>query len=273
MATYVIGDVQGCFDPLCRLLDLFEFNPANDSLWFAGDLVNRGPQSLQTLRFIKNLGASATCILGNHDLHLLVVAAGFSKIKKGDTIGEILDAPDREELLEWLRQQKLFHRKNEFAMVHAGLLPQWDVSQAQALSDEVALVLQSDDYKEFLRVLYGNEPRHWDNALTGFDRLRVIVNAMTRLRLCSLNGEMEFQYKLAPHPLQMPIDFLPWFDIPHRASLSSTIIFGHWASLGFLQKDNVICLDSGCVWGRKLSALRLEDRRIFQTGCEALARH
>jgi len=270
VATYAIGDVQGCYDALRRLLDVVQFDPPRDNLWLVGDLVNRGPQSLETLRYIISLGDAAISVLGNHDLHLLVAASGYTKKYPGDTLDSILEAPDRDELLHWLRQQKLMHADPRvgFAMVHAGLLPQWDISKALALAAEAETVLRGDHHDDFLRPLYGNQPSAWHDDLAGDDRLRVIVNAMTRMRLCSAEGKMEFTHKVAP--VNMPPGFMPWYDAPGRASAGTPIIFGHWASLGVLLRADVIGLDSGCVWGRKLSALRLEDRRIFQCGCGAI---
>jgi bis(5'-nucleosyl)-tetraphosphatase (symmetrical) len=272
MATYAIGDVQGCYDPLRRLLDIVQFDPPRDTLWFVGDLVNRGPQSLETLRFIISLGDSAISVLGNHDLHLLVAASGYTKQYPGDTMEGILAAPDRNDLLHWLRQQKLMHADTDkgYAMVHAGLLPQWSIDKALTLAAEAESVLRGDNHDDFLRPLYGNKPSAWHDDLTGDDRLRVIVNAMTRMRLCTAGGDMEFRHKLAPVPGTMPEGFMPWYDVPGRASAGMPILFGHWASLGVLLRPDVIGLDSGCVWGRKLSALRLEDRRLFQCGCSAL---
>lgn len=270
MATYAIGDVQGCYDALRRLLDIVQFDPPRDTLWLVGDLVNRGPQSLETLRYIISLGDAAISVLGNHDLHLLVAASGYTKKYPGDTLDSILEAPDRDALLHWLRQQKLMHADPRvgFAMVHAGLLPQWDIAKALALAAEAETVLRGDYHDDFLRPLYGNKPSAWHDDLAGDDRLRVIVNAMTRMRLCSAAGEMEFTHKVAP--VNMPPGFMPWYDVPGRASAGTPIIFGHWASLGVLLRADVIGLDSGCVWGRKLSALRLEDRRMFQCGCGAI---
>ena len=268
MATYAIGDLQGCCDPLKRLLDLVKFDPPHDQVWLVGDLVNRGPQSAETLRFIISLGDAAVPILGNHDLHLLVAASGYTKQYLGDTLRDILDAPDRDALLYWLRQQKMMHvdRTLGFAMVHAGLLPQWSIDKALALACEVETVLRGDDPDAFLRPLYGNKPSAWHDDLTGDDRLRVIVNAMTRMRLCTAAGDMEFTHKLAP--VNMPTGYMPWYDVPGRASAQMPVLFGHWASLGVLLRPDVIGLDSGCVWGRKLTAMRLEDRRVYQCGCE-----
>ncbi len=265
MATYAIGDLQGCCDPLKRLLDQVKFDPARDQVWLVGDLVNRGPQSAETLRFIRGLGNAAVPILGNHDLHLLVAASGYTKQYAGDTLADVLDAPDREELLHWLRQQKLMHADRGYAMVHAGLLPQWGIAKALSLAGEVEAVLRGDDHDAFLRPLYGNKPSAWHDKLTGDDRLRVIVNAMTRMRLCNADGNMEFTHKLAP--VNMPPGYMPWYDVPGRASADTPVLFGHWASLGLLLRDDVVGLDSGCVWGRKLTAMRLEDRRVFQCAC------
>jgi bis(5'-nucleosyl)-tetraphosphatase (symmetrical) len=265
VATYAIGDVQGCYDALRRLLDIVSFDPPRDSVWFVGDLVNRGPQSRETLRYIISLGDAAVSVLGNHDLHLLVAASGYTKVYPGDTFQDVLNAPDREELLHWLRQQKLMHVDRGYAMVHAGLLPQWTIAQALALAHEAETVLRGANHDDFLRPLYGNLPSRWSEALSGDDRQRVIVNAMTRMRLSTADGEMEFRHKLGP--VDMPPGFMPWYEVPGRASRGTPILFGHWASLGVLLREDVIGLDSGCVWGRKLTALRLEDRRTFQCGC------
>ena len=264
MATYAVGDVQGCYDALRRLLDLVQFDPSRDTLWLVGDLVNRGPQSAATLRFIKGLGSSAVALIGNHDFHLLVAAYGHSKQYPGDTLDDVLNAPDRDELLHWLRRQKLMHAEGGYAMVHAGLLPQWSIKKAIELAAEVETAVRGDDIDAFLRPLYGNLPNAWDDTLRGDERLRVIVNAMTRMRLCTSNGEMEFKHKLAP--INMPSGYMAWFDVPSRASADTTIVFGHWASAGVVLQPGVIGLDSGCVWGRKLTAVRLEDRRLFQCG-------
>jgi bis(5'-nucleosyl)-tetraphosphatase (symmetrical) len=270
MATYAIGDVQGCYDALRRLLDIVHFDPPRDRVWFVGDLVNRGPQSLETLRYIISLGDNAVSILGNHDLHLLVAAAGYTKRYPGDTIDAILEAPDRDQLLHWLRAQKLMHVGEGYAMVHAGLLPQWSIDKALSLAREAEAVLRGDHHDDFLRPLYGNRPSRWSDDLAGDDRQRVIVNALTRMRLCNAEGEMEFSHKLAP--VNMPPGFMPWYEVPNRLSRGTPVLFGHWASLGVLLREDVIGLDSGCVWGRKLTAIRLKDRRTFQCGCGGLPR-
>jgi bis(5'-nucleosyl)-tetraphosphatase (symmetrical) len=268
MATLAIGDVQGCYDQLMRLLERAGYDERRDVLWFVGDLVNRGPQSAQTLRFAKRLGDRQVTVLGNHDLALMVVAAGIKKPHRGDTFDELLAAPDREELLDWLRRQKMMHAGDGWAMVHAGLLPQWSIARALDLAREVEDALQGPGYREFLAHMYGNEPARWRDDLAGHDRLRVIVNAMSRLRLVTPDGAMEFSYKLGL--AGVPAGYLPWYDAPGRASRDGRVIFGHWAALGLLVRGDVVCLDSGCVWGRALTALRLEDGRVFQLDCPEL---
>jgi len=269
MATYAIGDIQGCHEALDRLLDAIRFDPATDRLWLVGDLVNRGPNSLATLRFVRSLGSGATTILGNHDLHLITVAAGYARLHRGDTLDEVLAAPDCDELLDWLRQQRLMHVQDGVAMVHAGLLPQWTVEQALALAREFEAALRAPEYRDLLSTMYGNLPDAWSDDLVGADRLRVIVNAMTRMRLCTHDGRMEFTHKGSADNL--PEGFVPWFNVPERRSRDSLVIFGHWSALGLFPTRNVIGLDSGCLWGGALSALRLEDRKIFQVRCPALA--
>lgn len=268
MSTYAVGDVQGCYDELRRLLDSVSFDPSRDTLWLVGDLVNRGPRSLETLRYARSLGDRAVTVLGNHDLNLLAVAAGVRKKHRGDTVEDILRAPDREELLLWLRTRKLMHAAQGYAMVHAGLLPQWTIERALALAAEVEAALRGPDYTELVEKMYGNAPTAWDERLTGFDRLRVIVNAMARLRLCDAEGNMEFTHRDAP--VNVPEGYMPWFDVPGRASAETPVVCGHWAALGLLVRDDLVSLDSGCVWGRELSAVRLEDRRLFQCDCRAL---
>ena len=268
MATLAIGDVQGCYDQLMRLLEIAGYDEKRDVLWFVGDLVNRGPQSAQTVRFVKKLGARQVTVLGNHDLALLVIAAGIRKPHRGDTFDELLAATDREELIDWLRYQKMMHAGDGYAMVHAGLLPQWSVAQALALAREVEMALQGPDYREFLANMYGNEPTRWRDDLTGYERLRVIINAMSRMRLVTPEGAMEFSHKTGLAGL--PAGYLPWYDAPRRTSRAERVIFGHWAALGLIVREDVVCLDSGCVWGRALTALRLEDRRIYQLECPEL---
>ncbi len=266
MATYAIGDVQGCYTALRRLLDKIDFDPARDRLWLVGDLVNRGPNSLEVLRFVKSLGTRAVTVLGNHDLHLLVVAGGHVEPHRGDTLDPILKAPDRDELIDWLRRRKMMHAAGRYALVHAGLVPQWTTKRALALAREVEAALQRDDYGEFLRNMYGNQPDRWRDDLEGYDRLRVITNVLTRIRLCTADGRMEFKHKKAP--VNMPPGFVPWFDAPRRRNRTTKVLFGHWAALGLYTKSNVVCLDTGCVWGRKLTAMRLRDGKLFDCGSD-----
>ena len=267
MATYVIGDIQGCFDELQRLLVAIGFKRNSDRLWFVGDLVNRGPQSLETLRFVKDLGSSAVTVLGNHDLHLIMLAEGFAKRRDDDTLDTVLAAPDRDSLLAWLRSLPLLHRDGKHVLVHAGLLPQWSVAVAQTAGSEVERALRGTGYRDFLSSLYGSKPDRWSDDLQGNDRLRVIVNAMTRLRFCSPKGVMEFKTKGETD--KAPRGFLPWFDVPDRNSSGATIVCGHWSAVGVKLAPDLIMLDSGCVWGGKLTAIRLEDRRLFQVECRA----
>ena len=267
MAIYAVGDLQGCFEPLQRLLDQIGFDPAFDTLWLVGDLVNRGPDSLAALRFVQALGDAAITVLGNHDLHLLAVAEGFEKLKRDDTLEDILHADDRDELLDWLRHRPLMHFGAGFAMVHAGLLPGWSITRALELAAEAEAMLHGPSYRSFLAKMYGNQPPRWDESLGGYDRLRVIVNAMTRLRACTADGVMEFSHK--GRPADMPEGYVPWFAAPDRRSRDTPIVFGHWSSLGLVESDNVYCLDTGCLWGRRLTALRLDDRRLFHVSCRA----
>ena len=273
MAIYAVGDIQGCHTELVQLLDKIHFDPVSDRLWLVGDLVNRGPGSLEVLRLVKSLGDSAITVLGNHDLHLLAVAAGEGRLHRGDTLDEILAAPDRDELMDWLRHQRLLHVEGDFVLVHAGLLPGWTVPQAASLAREVEAALQGDDYVDFLAHMYGNKPNAWNDDLTGYKRLRVITNALTRMRICTPAGEMEFDFKAELH--NIPAAYLPWFEMPNRASSLSTVIFGHWSALGLMLKDNAVALDSGCLWGGPLTAFRLEDREVIQVACSnsSVAKH
>jgi bis(5'-nucleosyl)-tetraphosphatase (symmetrical) len=265
MATYAIGDLQGCFIAFRRLLDIIHFDPAHDRLWLVGDIVNRGPDSLSLLRYIKQAGDCMVMVLGNHDLHLLMVAAGMAESHPNDTLQSILAAPDREELLDWLRQQKLLHVENSFVMVHAGLLPAWSVAQAQQLAGEVETALRHGNGRELLAHMYGNEPNYWQENWSGYARLRVIINAMTRMRACTVDGYMNFALKGEPQSL--PAGYIPWFDHPLRTSRDHIVICGHWSALGLHITDNLIALDTGCVWGRQLTAIRLEDRKVLQFSC------
>lgn len=264
--TYAIGDIQGCFSALELLLEQIRFDPARDRLWFVGDLVNRGPESARVLRFVKGLGPTAVTVLGNHDLHLLAVAEGCTRPRRDDTFQEILAAPDREELLVWLRHQRLIYRRNGFVLVHAGLLPQWTVSCAEGLAQEVEAALRSAEHRAFLSFLYQKRrPRKWSDDLAGMERLVTIATTLTRLRICSASGQLDFSFTGPPG--QAPKGFLPWFEIPGRASAEATIICGHWAALGLVVRHNLVALDGGCVWGRRLVAVRLEDRHVFQVAC------
>lgn len=262
MSHYVVGDIQGCYAEFAQLLDTIAFDPARDRLWLVGDLVNRGPDSLSVLRRVKSLGAAATTVLGNHDLHLLIVAAGHRALHPRDTLAPILAAPDRDELLDWLRRRPLVVLEGELLLVHAGLLPSWTPAHAVALSREVETVLSSPMRNDFLRCLYGDQPAQWNNALTGFDRLRVIVNACTRLRFCSANDAMEFKEKRSPE--HSPPGFAPWFAHPERKSAGVTVLCGHWSTLDLVFAPNVVMLDSGCLWGGTLTAVRLDDACLFQ---------
>ncbi len=271
MATYAIGDLQGCYPSFQQLLELIQFNPQQDQLWLAGDIVNRGPDSLSLLRFIKQAGDAVIMVLGNHDLHLLMVAAGLAKMRSKDTLQPILDAPDGAELLFWLRQQRLFYTDGDYAMVHAGLLPSWSIKQAKQLAHEVEHALRQDDFQDTFSQLYGNTPDSWCDDYEGYQRLRVIINAMTRMRVCTSDGKMSFTFK--GNPGDIPSGYFAWFDVPDRASKNTTIVCGHWSALGLYQTENIIALDTGCVWGGHLTAIRLQDRKIFQVPCgESVAR-
>jgi bis(5'-nucleosyl)-tetraphosphatase (symmetrical) len=234
-------------------------------LWLVGDLINRGSGSLEVLRWVFDHQSSIVSVLGNHDLHTLVVAEGFVNAHRSDTIQPLLDAPDADTLLSWLRHQPLLHFANDHLMVHAGLLPAWTPSQAQLLGQEVHQALCADNYREFLKHMYGNQPVQWDEALTGWDRLRVITNAMTRLRICSQAGEMEFKFK--GELSNRPAGYVPWFEIAGRASADTPVIFGHWSALGLHMANNVYALDTGCLWGGALTALRVDDKAVFQVPC------
>ena len=275
MAMYLIGDVQGCDAALARLLARLDFSPSRDTLYLLGDLVNRGPDSLGVLRRLQALGDSARCLLGNHDLHLLAVAHGVRPPHRHDTLGAVLAAPDRPALLDWLRQQQLALHAGGCLMVHAGVLPGWDQAQTLALAAEVAEVLRGPALPAFLLEMYANQPARWHDGLSGSARLRVIVNALTRLRFCSAEGEMEFGSKDGALP--PPAGFLPWFDVPGRRTAGQLVAFGHWSTLGWLEgRSDLLSLDSGCVWGGCLSALRLgsggQPHGLIQVGCEQAQR-
>jgi len=257
MATYAIGDIQGCFDELRRLLDRLHFDPARDKLWFVGDLVNRGPLSVDVLRFIKMLGNRAVAVLGNHDLHLLALGAGNPRHASKSNLHGVLEAPDRDELLEWLRHRPVMHydTKKRFALVHAGLPPQWDLEQALSCARELERTLRGPNYRDYLHDMYGNEPSRWSESLTGMDRLRFITNCVTRLRFCDLEGNLDLREKGIPGT--QPPHLLPWFSHPDRATRDVRIICGHWSALGYVAKNNVWALDTGCLWGSSLTAIRV----------------
>ena len=270
MALYLIGDVQGCDAPLARLLEKIAFSPSRDTLYLLGDLVNRGPDSARVLRRLIGHGDAAKSLLGNHDLSLLAVADGQRAPHKNDTMDSVLLAHDRDALLDWLRHQRMAIHAHGVLMVHGGVLPQWDVPKTLALAGEVEAVLRGPALGDFLAQMYGNEPARWDDALQGAARLRVIVNALTRLRFCTPDGVMDL--KASGGPGDAPPGCLPWFDVPGRKTAGATIAFGHWSTLGYLQRRDIIALDTGCVWGGCLSALRLDPQggahELIQVECE-----
>lgn len=257
MATYAIGDIQGCFASLEKLLLELDFDKQRDKLWFAGDLVNRGPDSLSTLRFVKALGDSAITVLGNHDLHLLAIAAEH-KPTRDKSLKKILKAKDGPDLLHWLRAQPLIHHdpELEFTIAHAGIYPSWSLSQAQEYANELHEVLRGDNYLDFIHNMYGNKPKKWKKKLTGWERLRFICNAFTRMRYCTENGKLDFKKNCTPKVEAS--DVIPWFDVPGRKMQSQRILFGHWSTLGLLKRTDVYALDTGCVWGGQLTALRID---------------
>lgn len=269
MAVYAIGDVQGCYAALRRLLDQCRFEPAVDTLWLAGDLVNRGPQSLEVLRFVSGLPRVVT-VLGNHDLHLLAVASGQAPVRKRDTFDELLAAPDRDALLAWLRGRPLLHHDDTlgYTLVHAGLLPQWDLVLARRLAAEAEHFIRHSDRNDLFTHMYGDTPDHWDDRLAGWARIRLIINAFTRLRYCDADGRLDLRPKMTPGG--QPGHLLPWFDINGRLGSNLKIVFGHWSTLGFLHTDNLLCLDTGCLWGGRLTAVRLDEpTEKFGVACEA----
>jgi bis(5'-nucleosyl)-tetraphosphatase (symmetrical) len=287
VSTYAIGDIQGSYQPLLRLLEIVRFDPAVDKLWLAGDLINRGPDSLAVLRFLYSIRSCVTAVLGNHDLHLLAVARGHRKPSSRDTLDELLRADDRDLLLDWLRHCKIFHHDAElqFSMVHAGIPPQWTLVDACAFARELEIVLHGDtgkdktdltdltnpndkNYDEYLASMYGNQPAQWHTDLRGADRLRIITNYFTRMRFCTSDGQLELATK--DDATSAPPGFAPWYSHPNRQTRNDKIIFGHWAALeGKANTKNIYALDTGCAWGGSLTALRLEDEQIFSCSCAA----
>lgn len=269
MAVYAVGDLQGCLEPLKCLLGEVDFDPLEDRLWLVGDLVNRGPQSLETLRFLYSMRDSLVCVLGNHDLHLLAVAHNIERMKKGDTLQEILDAPDRAELLDWLRLQKLMHydAERDIAMVHAGIAPQWSLKKALRRAEEVEQVLRDDTRLAlFLDGMYGNEPAKWDRELQGVARLRVITNYFTRMRFCTADGKLDLKSKEGLD--SAPPGYAPWFSHPQRRTRGQKLIFGHWAALGGqCDEPGIEALDSGCVWGNRMTLLNVDTRQRWTCDC------
>jgi bis(5'-nucleosyl)-tetraphosphatase (symmetrical) len=259
MPTYAIGDIQGCADELERLLEKLKFDPASDRVWFVGDLVNRGPRSLDALRIVRALGDAAVSVLGNHDLHLLAVAFCGTKIKRQDTLSEILSAPDRDELLHWLRQQSLVHYDATLAwtMVHAGFAPQWTLAQAQTCARELEVVLRDDHaFRDLFEHMYGDQPAQWSDDLKDWDRLRFITNCFTRLRFCDSQGKLDLKFK--GEIANAPRGLMPWFRVPGRRTRGTRIVCGHWSAIGLHEEDDVLAIDTGCVWGERLCAVRLD---------------
>ena len=269
MAVYAIGDVQGCYEDLLRLLDRIQFNPAADFLWFCGDIINRGPQSLETIRFIKSLGDSAITVLGNHDLHFLAVNYISNKPSKHDTFSDILNADDRNELAHWLRSQNIFHHDADLniSMVHAGIPSQWSIADASGYAAEMEAILQSEDPRDFFQNMYGNQPKEWDKDLTGWDRYRFITNVFTRMRFCDQEGRPDFKFK--GNIGSQPAHLTPWFMHPQRKSKNDDVIFGHWSTLSNIQQEHIYPIDTGCLWCGSLTALRIdtEEKQAIQIDC------
>lgn len=268
MTTYAIGDIQGCFVELGALLETIHFNPEKDCLWFTGDLVNRGPRSLDVLRFVKSLGAAQFTVLGNHDLHLLARAYDVQLPRRDDTLDDILSAHDKIELIEWLRHRPLLHydKTLDYVMTHAGLAPAWSLETARQLAQEVEVLLRGESPELFLKNMYGNTPDHWDENLSGFERYRCITNFLTRMRFCFADGRLDLAYK--GEIAGKPNELIPWFDVPNRVNANEKIIFGHWAALnGKTDAPNIYALDTGCVWGNCLTAMRLDDGMRVSVKC------
>ncbi len=262
MTLYAIGDLQGCDEAFARLLDHLQFDPAKDRVWLVGDLVNRGPKSLAVLRRVMSLGDSAVSVLGNHDLHLLAVAVGARKRSRSDTFSDVLAAKDSDELLDWLRHRPLLHhdKANNRVLVHAGIPPRWTIKQAVKQAADVASLLAGEDWRTTVKNMYGNTPTAWSKALGPKKKLRYTINGLTRMRFCDQFGNLDLSYTGPPGT--QPKGLMPWFRFPNRAAAGTHIIFGHWATLGIMQKPNLTALDSGCVWGRKLTAVALKKRKV-----------
>ncbi len=256
MAIFAIGDIQGCYDELARLIDKLRFDPNRDELWFVGDLVNRGPRSVDVLRFVRGLEASSTVVLGNHDLHLLAAREHPDRVDK--YLRPILAADDADELLHWLRHQPLAHYRPDLntLMVHAGIDPAWDAQTAVRLAQEAEQMLRGAAHQEFFRVMYGDKPARWSAELTNIERIRFIINCLTRIRFCHPDRTLDFMQKGPPDKSTAPL--LPWFDVPDRASGSVRVVCGHWSAIGLVQRPDVLMIDTGCVWGRELTAVRLD---------------
>ncbi len=269
---YLIGDVQGCDEALGLLLDEIGFSASRDRLVLLGDLVNRGPSSLATLRRLSGLGAAATCLLGNHDLHLLAVAHSARALQRGDTFGDVLNAPDREQWINWLRAQPLAHAEAGWLCVHAGVVPQWTAAQTLSLAGEVQALLRGPALADFLHAMYGNQPDRWRDDLTGNARLRLVVNVLTRIRFCSGEGKLDFKTKEGAGGASP--GFMPWFEVPGRLTASQPMAFGHWSTLGLVNTPTLLALDTGCVWGGALTALRVDGgrREVQQVACTAAQR-
>ena len=268
MSTYAIGDIQGCYTELQNLLNEINFNEKNDQLWFAGDLVNRGPKSLQTLRFIKSLGASAKIVLGNHDLHLIAASKNIRPISNKDTIKEILTADDADELINWLKSRPLLLTDTDlgFTMVHAGIAPQWTLDAAKNFAKECESILQNEKIDDFLMHMYGDTPNIWSDSIEGYARQRFIINCFTRIRFCTINGTLDLDVKVAPGSQKKSL--IPWYALPNRKTIDNKIIFGHWSTIHLgsennFKKYNVYPIDTGCLWGGQLTAMRLDDEKIF----------
>jgi len=265
MATYAIGDIQGCLTSLENLLNHIAFNPSRDRLWLVGDLVNRGPDSLGVMRFVKNLGSSCIMVLGNHDIHLLAIHAGITSEQKNDTLQPILKAPDCDELVGWLRQQPLFYQESPYILVHAGILPQWSMDHTRELAGEVEAALQSECYQDSLATLYRSHTCKWKEDLLFEERIGFTTNVLTRMRVCSSEGQINLSFK--DRPERTPPGYSPWFLHPAISPRSETIIFGHWSALGTYITDQYVGIDDGCIWGHNLVAFRLEDRKTFSSPC------